>query len=144
MIKLTLHLWSKIHPINQMDYDLRSKTLRRAPKKSFLIQWIISRSIDAEPTEHWWHYDAWCQHCSNDKVENSSFSFVTVLMIKLTLHLWSKIHPDQSDGLEFEIHDAWKSTKEKLPYSMDHITVDRRQADRTLLTLWCMMSMSKE
>jgi len=67
----------------------------RAPKKSFLIQWITSRSIDVQPTEHWWRYDAWCQHWSNDKVRKISFSFVTLLMIKLTLHLWSKFHPDQ-------------------------------------------------
>jgi len=35
---------------------------RRAPKKNFLIQWITSRSIDVETTEHWWYCDAWCQH----------------------------------------------------------------------------------
>jgi len=30
----------------------------RAPKKSFLIQWITSRSIDAKRIEHQWHYNA--------------------------------------------------------------------------------------
>jgi len=34
------------------------------------------------------------------------------------------IHPDQSDRLGFEIQDAWESAKEKVPHSMDHITVD--------------------
>jgi len=33
-----------------------------------------------------------------------------------------------------------KDTKEKLPHSMDHIMVDRRRADQTLVTLWSMMS----
>jgi len=45
------------------------------------------------------------------------------------------INPDQSDGLGFEIQDAWESAKENLPYSMDHITVNQRRADRTLVTL---------
>ena len=35
-------------------------------------------------------------------------------MIRLTLHLWLKLHPDLSDALEFEIQDVWKSAKEKL------------------------------
>jgi len=45
----------------------------KAPKKSFLIQWITSWLIDAEPTEHRWHYDAWCEHWRNDKGKMSSF-----------------------------------------------------------------------
>ena len=65
-------------------------------------------------------------------------------MIKLTLYLWSKLHSDQWDGLGFKIQDAWESAKEKLSYLMDHITVDRRWVDRTLVTLWCMMSISKK
>jgi len=60
-----------------------------------------------------------------------------------TLYLWSKLHPDQSDGLGFGIQDARESAKEKSLYSMDHITIDRRWADRALLTLWCMISISK-
>jgi len=54
-------------------------------------------------------------------------------MIRLILHLRSKLHPDQSNRLEFEIQDVWKSAKEELPHSTDHITVDRRRADRALL-----------
>jgi len=34
----------------------RSKIFGRAPKKSFFLQRITSRSIDTEPTEHCWHY----------------------------------------------------------------------------------------
>jgi len=56
-------------------------------------------------------------------------------MIKLTQHLWSRLHPDQLDGLGFEIEDIWKSTKEKLSYPTDHIMVDRHRAGRTLVTL---------
>jgi len=62
--------------------------------------------LTPEPTEYWWYYDAWCQHWRNDKVENSDFSLITLLMIKLMLHLWSRIHPDQSDRLGFEIPNA--------------------------------------
>jgi len=32
----------------------------------------------------------------------------------------------------------------KVPHSMDYITVDRHWADRTLVTLWCMMSTLKK
>jgi len=32
----------------------------------------------------------------------------------------------------------------KHPHSVDHITVDRRLANWALLTLWCMMSISKK
>jgi len=39
---------------------LRSKMFERAPKKSFFLQQITSRSIDVEPTEHYWHRDALC------------------------------------------------------------------------------------
>jgi len=39
------------------------------------------------------------------------FSFVTLFMIKLTLHLWSKLHLDHSDGLGFSIQDAWRQIK---------------------------------
>jgi len=49
------------------------------------------------------------------------------------------IHLDQSDGLGFEIQDAWKSAKEKIPYSIDYIMVDRWWVDQTLVILWCMM-----
>jgi len=56
-------------------------------------------------------------------------------MIKLTLYLRSKIHPDQSDGLEFDSQDAWESDKEKLSHSMNHIMIDQRRAKRTLMTL---------
>ena len=65
-------------------------------------------------------------------------------MIRLTLHLWSKLHPDQSDGLGFEIQDVWESTKEELPHSTDHITVDWCRADWILLILWCIMTTLKE
>jgi len=30
----------------------------RAPKKNIFLQWIILRSIIAEPTEHWLHHNA--------------------------------------------------------------------------------------
>jgi len=53
-------------------------------------------------------------------------------MIRLTLHLWSKLHPDQSHGLGFEIQDVWESAKEKFPYSTDHIMVDRRRAESNI------------
>ena len=36
-----------------------------------------------------------------------------------------KASPDQSDKLGFEIKDVWKSAKEEIPHSTDHITVDR-------------------
>ena len=88
MIKLTLHLWSKQNPDQSDRLGSGSKMFERAPKKSFLIQWITSRSIDTKPTEHCWHCDAWCQHWSNDKVKNFDFRFLTLLMIKLTLYLW--------------------------------------------------------
>ena len=42
-------------------------------------------------------------------------------MIKLTQHLWSRLYPDQSNGLGFEIQDIWESAKEELPHSTDHI-----------------------
>jgi len=32
----------------------------RAPKKSFSLQQITSRSINAKPTEHCWRHDPWC------------------------------------------------------------------------------------
>ena len=67
-----------------------------------------------------------------------------LLMSKLTIHLLSRRYPDQSDVLEFEIQDVWESAKEKLPHSMDHITIDRRRADWTLVTLWHMMSTLKK
>jgi len=35
------------------------------------------------------------------------------------------LHPDQSDGLEFEIQDVWKNAKEELPSLTDHIMVER-------------------
>jgi len=47
------------------------------------------------------------------------------------------------DGLGFKILDIWKSAKEEFHHST-HITVDWRQADRTLLTSWCMMLISKK
>jgi len=47
-------------------------------KKRFLIQWITSRSINAEPAKDLWHYDAWCQYWRNDKGGNSDFSLVTL------------------------------------------------------------------
>jgi len=31
-----------------------------------------------------------------------------------------------------------------LPYSIDHITVNQRRADQTLLTSWCMMLILKK
>jgi len=62
-------------------------------------------------------------------------SFVTLLTIKLTLHLWSKLHPDQPDRLGFEIQDAWKSAKKKLSHSTDHIMVDQCRADPTLVII---------
>ena len=51
-------------------------------------------------------------------------SFVIHLSIKLTLHLWLKLHPDHLDRLGFEIQDAWESAKEELPHSTEHITVN--------------------
>ena len=100
-------------------------------------------SINAEPIEHWWHYDAWCQH-RKMQIRNFDFNFVTFIVIKLILHLWSKIHPDQSDGLGVEIQDAFESAKEKLPHWTDHITVGRHWANWTLVILQCMMSTSKD
>jgi len=50
-------------------------------------------------------------------------------MIKLTLHLRSTLHHDQSDGLGSQIQDVWEGAKENLPHSTDHITVDPRQTD---------------
>jgi len=38
---------------------------------------------------------------------------LSLFLIKLTLHLWSKLHPDQFDGLGFGIQDIWDSAKEK-------------------------------
>ena len=38
-------------------------------------------------------------------------------MIRLLLHLLSKLHPDQSDGLGFEIQDVWESAEKALPPS---------------------------
>ena len=55
-------------------------------------------------------------------------------MIKLTLHFWLKLYLDQSDGLGFEIQDAWESAKEKLLHSIDHITVGWDRADWTLMS----------
>ena len=48
-----------------------------------------------------------------------SFSLVTLLMIKLTLHLWSKLHLEQSDGLGLEIQYVWESAKENFASSKD-------------------------
>ena len=67
--------------------------------------------------------DSW-----RNTILNSTFP-----LIKLILHLWSKFHPDQSDGLGFEIQDAWESAKEKLSHSTDHIMVDWSRVDWTLL-----------
>jgi len=38
-------------------------------------------------------------------------------MIKLILHLWSKLHANQSDGLGFEIQDVWKNAKEAFSFN---------------------------
>ena len=110
MIRLILHLWSKLYPDQSNGLGLRFKIFERA--ESFLIQWITSRSIDAEPTKHCWHYDACCHYWRN-KAWNFSFCFITLLMIRLILYLWSKLHPDQSDGLGFGIQDVWESTQRK-------------------------------
>ena len=132
MIRLILHLWSKIHSYQSDELGFVIQDAWESAKEK------LSRSMDhimvddAEPIEYWSHYDAWCQHWSNDKVGNSGLNLVSLFMIKLTLYLWSKIHPDQSDELGFEIQDVWKSAKEELPPSTDHIAVDRCRADRNI------------
>jgi len=40
------------------------------------------------------------------------------------------MHLDQSDGLEFEIQDVWKSTKEDFAPLKDHIAVVRHRANQ--------------
>ena len=75
------------------------------------------------------------------KLETSVLA-VTFFMIRLTLHLWSKPHPDQSDELGLEIQDAWKSAKKNF-FLQDRIMVDRCRTDRILLTSRCMMLILK-
>jgi len=60
-------------------------------------------------------------------------------VLSLSLFSWSGYF-----GQSFEIQDIWKCAKEELFPLKDHITIDRRQADQTLVTLWCMMLTSKK
>jgi len=59
------------------------------------------------------------------------------------LHLWSKLHPDQSNGIGFRIQDVWESTKEDFTLSKDRTMIGRHRSERTLKTLWCIMSILK-
>jgi len=94
MIKLTIHLWSKLSDPRCLEE--RQRTF------FFFLQRVTSRSISVEPIERWLHRDAWCKHQRRNKVRNFSFSLITFLyficelgsilsMIMLTLHLRSKL-----------------------------------------------------
>ena len=72
MIRLTLHLWSRLS-------DPRCSEERQR-KASFFIQQITSPSISVEPIKCWLHHNAWYKHWRRrNKVWNFRFSLVTLL-----------------------------------------------------------------
>ena len=114
-IMLTLYLWSidcsvlswKLIPQTRLTLTLSyyldglgfeiQDVWESAKEKRRIISsnnYITDRWHRADRTSE--NNDAWCKHWRKDKGRNVSFSLVTFLMIKLTLHLWSRLHPNQS------------------------------------------------
>jgi len=83
MIRLTLHLWSKL-PGPRCSEGRQSKA-------SFFLHWITSRSISVEPIECWLHHDAWCKHWR--KKQSVKFWFYSCY--SSLIYLWIS---DASDG----------------------------------------------